>query len=110
MVIVVVCRINHIRHCPSDTAINRTNSAQTRTTVTRNIVTSMTSRNIAAGSKKVNKAQVAPNPKVEIKIARPVENNSEPKQHLVDIVPMTSDKPYGLDIETFLPVRVSFNF
>lgn len=101
----VAFRINNIRHSPSDPALNRPSTAQSRTTsIGRNFVNSspLSARNIST-SRKTNKAQVAPNPKTDTRIAqlRPTINNVEKEE----FVPMTADRPYGLDMETFLPVR-----
>ncbi|XP_017878583.1 katanin p80 WD40 repeat-containing subunit B1-like isoform X1 [Ceratina calcarata] len=89
-------QINSIRHSPSDPALNRSNSAQSRSTsLNRNFATSTSltaaSRNASTtttfAAKKTNKAQVPPNPKLEKE----------------EFVPISADKPYGLDVETFLP-------
>ncbi|XP_076765599.1 katanin p80 isoform X2 [Xylocopa sonorina] len=102
-------QINSIRHSPSDPALNRPNSAQSRSTsLNRNYATStsLSARNASTttttfASKKSNKAQVPPNPKLEIRATplRPNVENTEKE----DFVPISADKPYGLDVETFLP-------
>ncbi|XP_034176079.1 katanin p80 isoform X1 [Osmia lignaria lignaria] len=98
-------QINNIRHSPSDPALNRPNSAQSRSTsLNRNFPTS-TPRNATTATtfvtKKSNKAQVAPNPKVEIRTPqlRPSIETTEKEE----FVPINTDKPYGLDVEAFLP-------
>ncbi|XP_076242540.1 katanin p80 isoform X2 [Calliopsis andreniformis] len=101
-------QINSIRHSPSDPALNRPNSAQSRSTsLNRNFATStsLSARNASTTTttfaKKSNKAQVPPNPKVDVRASqlRPNVENTEKEE----FVPMSADKPYGLDVETFLP-------
>lgn len=101
-------QINSIRHSPSDPALNRPNSAQSRSTsLNRNFATStsLSARNASTtttfAAKKSNKAQVPPNPKVDVRPSqlRPNVENTEKEE----FVPMSADKPYGLDVETFLP-------
>ncbi|XP_053981414.1 katanin p80 WD40 repeat-containing subunit B1 isoform X2 [Hylaeus anthracinus] len=102
-------QINSIRHSPSDPALNRPNSAQSRSTsLNRNFATStsLSARNASTTTttfamKKSNKAQVPPNPKVDVRPPqlRPSVENTEKEE----FVPMSADKPYGLDFETFLP-------
>ncbi|XP_043471346.1 katanin p80 WD40 repeat-containing subunit B1 isoform X1 [Leptopilina heterotoma] len=95
-------QINNIRHSPSDPALNRPSTAQSRTSIGRNFVNSspLSARNIST-TRKTNKAQVAPNQKTDTRIAqlRPTINNVEKEE----FVPMTANRPYGLDMETFLP-------
>ncbi|XP_078046137.1 katanin p80 isoform X3 [Augochlora pura] len=101
-------QINSIRHSPSDPALNRPNSAQSRSTsLNRNFTTStsLSARNASTtttfATKKSNKAQVPPNPKVDVRASqlRPSVETTEKEE----FVPMSADKPYGLDVETFLP-------
>nr|XP_012148526.1 PREDICTED: katanin p80 WD40 repeat-containing subunit B1 isoform X4 [Megachile rotundata] len=98
-------QINNIRHSPSDPALNRPNSAQSRSTsLNRNFPTSA-SRNATTATtfatKKSNKAQVPPNPKVEIRTPqlRPNIETTEKEE----FIPINTDKPFGLDVEAFLP-------
>ncbi|XP_076647784.1 katanin p80 isoform X1 [Halictus rubicundus] len=102
-------QINSIRHSPSDPALNRPNSAQSRSTsLNRNYTTStsLSARNASTttttfATKKANKAQVPPNPKVDVRASqlRPgVETTGKE-----EFVPISTDKPYGLDVENFLP-------
>ncbi|XP_012274168.1 katanin p80 WD40 repeat-containing subunit B1 isoform X2 [Orussus abietinus] len=100
-------QINNIRHSPSDPALNRPNTAQSRSTaMSRNFVNSsmLSARNHGA-MKKVNKAQVQPNPKVEIRIpqVRPSVDDKEKD----DFVPINAERSYGLDVEDFLPSHVA---
>lgn len=93
----------NIRHSPSDPALNRPNTGQTRSnSMARNFINSgpLSARNLPA--KKNNRAQVPPNPKVEIRIPqlRPTVVESTEKD---DLVPMIPDKSIGLDVEDFLP-------
>ncbi|XP_076671456.1 katanin p80 isoform X4 [Andrena cerasifolii] len=77
------------------------------TSLNRNFATStsLSARNASTATtfaaKKSNKAQVPPNPKVDVRSAqiRPNVDNTEKEE----FVPMSADKPYGLDVETFLP-------
>ncbi|KZC06937.1 PREDICTED: katanin p80 WD40 repeat-containing subunit B1 [Dufourea novaeangliae] len=102
-------QINSIRHSPSDPALNRPNSAQSRSTsLNRNFTTSssLSARNASTtttsfATKKSIKAQVPPNPKVDVRASqlRPSVETTEKEE----FVPMSADKPYGLDVETFLP-------
>lgn len=101
-------QINSIRHSPSDPALNRPNSAQSRSTsLNRNFATStsLSARNASTTTtfvtKKSNKAQVSPNPKLEVRTSqiRPNVENTDKGE----FVPISADKPYGLDVETFLP-------
>lgn len=94
-------QINNIRHSPSDPALNRPNTAQSRSTsLHRNFSSStpLSARNIA---KKQNKAQIQPNIKVEIRVPQlrpPAEEKAKD-----EFVPMIADKPSGLDMDEFLP-------
>ncbi|XP_076671457.1 katanin p80 isoform X5 [Andrena cerasifolii] len=80
---------------------------QGSTSLNRNFATStsLSARNASTATtfaaKKSNKAQVPPNPKVDVRSAqiRPNVDNTEKEE----FVPMSADKPYGLDVETFLP-------
>ncbi|KAG7207471.1 hypothetical protein KM043_009105 [Ampulex compressa] len=98
-------QMNSIRHSPSDPALNRPNTAQSRSaSLNRNFATSnsLSARNAStAAAKKSNKAQVPPNPKIDIRVSqlRPTAENTEKEE----FVPMSADKPYGLDVDTFLP-------
>ncbi|OAD54327.1 Katanin p80 WD40-containing subunit B1 [Eufriesea mexicana] len=101
-------QINSIRHSPSDPALNRPNSAQSRSaSLNRNFATStsLSARNASTTTtfvtKKSNKAQVPPNPKLEVRASqlRPNVENTEKGE----FVPISADKPYGLDVESFLP-------
>lgn len=100
--IVPLNRINNIRHSPSDPALNRPNTAQSRSTsLHRNFASStpLSARNVV---KKQNKAQVPPNMKVDIRVPQlrpPAEEKVKD-----EFVPMIADKPSGLDMDEFLPV------
>ncbi|XP_074099975.1 katanin p80 isoform X1 [Cotesia typhae] len=92
----------NIRHSPSDPALNRPNTGQTRSnSIARNFINSgpLSARNLLA-VKKNNRAQVPPSPKVDIRTSQPrpietIEND--------EFVPIISDKPIGLEMEDFLP-------
>ncbi|KAK0159154.1 hypothetical protein PV328_010075 [Microctonus aethiopoides] len=94
----------NIKHSPSDPALNRPNTGQTRSNSmsARNFINSgpLSARNLAV-NKKNNRAQVPPNPKVEMRIPqlRPAVDPIDKD----DFVPMLSDKPIGLDVDDFLP-------
>ncbi|XP_024883809.1 katanin p80 WD40 repeat-containing subunit B1-like isoform X1 [Temnothorax curvispinosus] len=100
-------QINNIRHSPSDPALNRPNTAQSRSTsLNRNFVTStaLSARNASTTTstrKLLNKAQVPPNPKVDIRVSQIRTNVEDAEKE--ELVPMSADKPYGLDVENFLP-------
>lgn len=104
-------RINNIRHSPSDPALNRPNTAQSRSTsLNRNFATStaLSARNASTTSssstrKLPNKAQIPPNPKVDIRVSQIRTNVEDAEKE--ELVPMSADKPYGLDVENFLPVN-----
>lgn len=51
-----------------------------------------------------NKAQISPNPKIDIRVSQ-IRNNVE-ETDKEELVPMSADKPYGLDVENFLPVSL----
>lgn len=105
-------RINNIRHSPSDPALNRPNTAQSRSTsLNRNFATStvLSARNASTTTslstrKPPNKAQISPNPKIDIRVSQ-IRNNVE-ETDKEELVPMSADKPYGLDVENFLPVSL----
>ncbi|XP_066593798.1 katanin p80 WD40 repeat-containing subunit B1 isoform X2 [Prorops nasuta] len=95
-------KINNIRHSPSDPALNRPNTAQNRSLpLSRNFSSSqpLSARNCTA--KKTNKAQVPPNHKIDIRVPQLKATMDTPEKE--EFVPMSADKPYGLDVETFLP-------
>ncbi|KAL0126718.1 hypothetical protein PUN28_005228 [Cardiocondyla obscurior] len=102
-------QINNIRHSPSDPALNRPNTAQTRSTsLNRNFSTStaLSARNasttMSSSTRKLpNKAQISPNPKVDIRVSQIRTNVEDVEKE--ELVPMSTDKPYGLDVENFLP-------
>ncbi|XP_011330395.1 katanin p80 WD40 repeat-containing subunit B1 isoform X2 [Ooceraea biroi] len=104
-------QINNIRHSPSDPALNRPNTAQSRSTsLNRNFATStaLSARNASTTTssssstrKLPNKAQVPPNPKVDIRVPQ-IRSTVEDAER-EELVPMSADKPYGLDVENFLP-------
>ncbi|KMQ92602.1 katanin p80 wd40-containing subunit b1 [Lasius niger] len=102
-------QINNIRHSPSDPALNRPNTAQSRSTsLNRNFATStaLSARNASTTTslftrKPPNKAQIPPNPKVDVRVSQ-IRNNVEDTEK-EELVPMSADKPYGLDVENFLP-------
>lgn len=118
-----IYRIHSLKHSPSDPQLNRPNTAQSRA-YGRNFVASSTpplsARNnnhnghtngpASARRPPPNKAQVAPSPKTEIRVAQlkpsVVQQQVTPDKHHVEIISMTSDKPYGLDVDSFLPVRI----
>lgn len=112
---ITFCRINNIRHSPSDPALNRPNTAQSRSTsLNRNFTNSasLSARNTAttgtSTSKKNNKLQVHPTPKVDTvtQLRSPVDEIEKE-----ELVPISADKPFGLDVETFLPVSfITFIF
>ncbi|XP_015592392.1 katanin p80 WD40 repeat-containing subunit B1 isoform X2 [Cephus cinctus] len=94
----------NIRHSPSDPALNRPNTAQSRSTsLSRSFVNSspLSARN-APAAKRPNKAQVQPSPKVDIRVPQLRAPSMEDKEK-EEFVPMSADRPYGLDVETFLP-------
>lgn len=106
----VFFRINNIRHSPSDPALNRPNTAQSRSTsLNRNFATSTTlsvrNTTTTTSARKLNKAQVPPNPKIDVRVSQIRTNVEETEKE--DFVPMSADKPYGLEVENFLPVRFS---
>ncbi|XP_012235415.1 katanin p80 WD40 repeat-containing subunit B1-like isoform X2 [Linepithema humile] len=100
-------QINNIRHSPSDPALNRPNTAQSRSTsLNRNFATStstaLSARNASTTTRKsLNKAQVPPNPKVDVRVSQIRSNVEDTEKE--ELVPMSADKPYGLDVENFLP-------
>ncbi|XP_072762779.1 katanin p80 WD40 repeat-containing subunit B1 isoform X1 [Anoplolepis gracilipes] len=102
-------QINNIRHSPSDPALNRPNTAQSRSTsLNRNFTTStmLSARTVSTTTslstrKPPNKAQIPPNPKVDVRVSQ-IRNNVE-EMDKEELVPMSADKPYGLDVENFLP-------
>ncbi|XP_011869787.1 PREDICTED: katanin p80 WD40 repeat-containing subunit B1 isoform X1 [Vollenhovia emeryi] len=102
-------QINNIRHSPSDPVLNRPNTAQSRSTsLNRNFATStaLSARNASTTTssstrKLPNKAQIPPNPKVDIRVSQIRTNVEEVEKE--ELVPMSADKPYGLDVENFLP-------
>lgn len=49
-----------------------------------------------------NKAQIPPNPKIDARVPQ-IRNNVEDVER-EELVPMGADKPYGLEVENFLPV------
>lgn len=105
-------RINSIRHSPSDPALNRPNTAQSRSTsLNRNFTTStaLSARNLSttasSSTRKPNKAQIPPNPKLDVRVSQ-IRNSVEDTEK-EELVPMSADKPYGLDVENFLPVSSS---
>lgn len=98
-------RISSIRHSPSDPQLNRPNTGQSRATnMYRNFIgnTPLSARNVST-TKKPTKAQILANPKVESRVVpqlRPSVGDTEK----AEFVPMSADKPFGLDAENFLPV------
>lgn len=95
----------NIKHSPSDPALNRPNTAQSRSTsLNRNFATptALSARNASTTTRKLpNKAQISPNPKVDIRVAQIRTNVEDAEKE--ELVPMSADKPYGLDVENFLP-------
>ncbi|XP_053594219.1 katanin p80 WD40 repeat-containing subunit B1 isoform X2 [Microplitis demolitor] len=92
----------NIRHSPSDPALNRPNTGQTRSnSMARNFINSgpLSARNLSV-VKKNNRAQVTPNLKVEIRTPQPRPIETIEKDEFVPIIP---DKPIGLEVEDFLP-------
>jgi hypothetical protein len=53
-----------------------------------------------------NKAQIPPNPKLDVRGSQ-IKNNIEDMER-EELVPMSADKPYGLDVDNFLPVSDFF--
>ncbi|EGI69498.1 PREDICTED: katanin p80 WD40 repeat-containing subunit B1 isoform X1 [Acromyrmex echinatior] len=106
-------QINNIRHSPSDPALNRPNTAQSRSTsLNRNFATStvLSARNASTNTssstrKLLNKAQVPPNPKIDVlpQIPKSILSQIRKVTDKEELVPMSTDKPYGLDVENFLP-------
>lgn len=102
-------QINSIRHSPSDPALNRPNTTQSRSTsLNRNFAasTALSARNASAttsSTRKPNKAQIPPNPKVDIRVSQIRNNIEDTEKEEEELVPMSADKPYGLDVENFLP-------
>ncbi|XP_020283802.1 katanin p80 WD40 repeat-containing subunit B1 isoform X2 [Pseudomyrmex gracilis] len=98
-------QINSIRHSPSDPALNRPNTAQSRSTsLNRNFATStmLSARNVSTSTRKLpNKAQIPPNPKIDIRVSQIRGNVDDAERD--ELVPMSADKPYGLDVDNFLP-------
>ncbi|XP_034941846.1 katanin p80 WD40 repeat-containing subunit B1 isoform X2 [Chelonus insularis] len=95
----------NIKHSPSDPALNRPNTGQTRSnSMARNFINSgpLSARNLAP-AKKNNRAQIAPNPKVDIRVPQLKQEAVEKD----DFVPMIPDKPIGLDVDDFLPSTFS---
>lgn len=111
-------RTNNIKHSPSDPALNRPNTGHSRSiSLTRSIATSTTfAKNVSnqtSFTTKKNPNKVPANTKVEIRVPqlRPMINNNNTEND--ELVPMFADKPYGLEVETFLPVskvRKKFDF
>lgn len=64
-----------------------------------------TSTTTLSTKKTPNKAQISPNPKVDVRISQ-IRNNVE-ETDKDELVPMSADKPYGLDVENFLPVSLT---
>ncbi|XP_058803027.1 katanin p80 WD40 repeat-containing subunit B1 isoform X2 [Phymastichus coffea] len=113
-------KIHNLKHSPSDPQLNRPNTATNRSTG-RNFVSStppLSARNhhnnnngngsTSARRLPPNRAQVAPSPKTEIRVAQlkpsVVQQNHEKAD---DFISMNADKPYGLDVDSFLPKNYS---
>lgn len=124
-----IFRLSNIHHCPSEPALNRPNSSHTRSlSLSRNLAslnaetsssechiphpTTAPSYNKPSAPKTaVSKPAVPQSFPVEISISPDrVENCSlnliagKEEKEGDDFIPMTSDKPSGLDLEDFLPV------
>ncbi|XP_011501573.1 PREDICTED: katanin p80 WD40 repeat-containing subunit B1 [Ceratosolen solmsi marchali] len=108
-------KIHNLKHSPSDPQLNRPNTAQQTRSIGRNFVatTPLSARNhhnsngSTSTRKLPNKAQVAPNPKTEIRVAQLKPSVQETQEKHVEFISMTADKPYGLDVESFLPKNYS---
>jgi hypothetical protein len=106
-------RIHNLKHSPSDPQLNRPNTGQQSRSIGRNFVatTPLSARNhhnsngSTSARRPPNKAQVAPNPKVDIRVAQLRPSVQETHEKHVEFISMTANKPYGLDVESFLPVR-----
>lgn len=97
--------------------MNRPNTAQSRSTsLNRNFATSTVlsarnaSTNTSSTRKLLNKAQVPPNPKIDVLPQIPKSILSHIRKDKEELVPMSTDKPYGLDVENFLPVNNPFTY
>ncbi|XP_067007585.1 katanin p80 WD40 repeat-containing subunit B1 isoform X2 [Anabrus simplex] len=117
-------KLNSIRHSPSEPALNRPNSSHTRShSLSRNLpaLTKTEPPTPTVLSKPLDKpVAVRSNP--QPKIPPPVEvcivpNREEPviiprveEKEVSDFVPMSSDKPAGLDMDDFLPKSYSRTF
>ena len=121
-------RIHSLKHSPSDPQLNRPNTAQSRS-LGRNFVAPtppLSARNhhntngSSSARRPPNKAQVAPSPKTEIRVAQLKPSMQQQQQHHhhhqqevedkhVELISMTADKPYGLDVDSFLPVRYRYS-
>lgn len=95
--------------------LNRPNTAQSRSTsLNRNFATStaLSARNASTTTssstqrKLPNKAQIPPNPKVDMRVSQIRTNVEDAEKE--ELIPMSADKPYGLDVENFLPVSNPF--
>lgn len=102
-------RINNLRHSPSDPQLNR---PTTGNNVRSRNFTPLSARNQQNNNnngnngpaRRPNKAQIAPSPKTEIRVAQlkpSVQQTVERGEELITI----GEKPYGLDVDSFLPVR-----
>lgn len=108
-------KIQNLKHSPSDPQLNRPNTAQQSRSIGRNFVatTPLSARNhhnsngSSSGRRPLNKAQVAPNPKTEIHVAQLKPSMQELQEKHVEFISMTADKPYGLDVDSFLPKNYS---
>jgi len=128
-VLQLIFRLSNIHHSPSEPALNRPNSSHTRSlSLSRNLASSNTETSSSechiphpttapscnkpsAPKTAVSKPAVPPSFPVEISISPVrVENCSlnliggKEEKEGEDYIPMTSDKPSGLDLEDFLPV------
>ncbi|XP_014217940.1 katanin p80 WD40 repeat-containing subunit B1-like [Copidosoma floridanum] len=106
-------KIHNLKHSPSDPQLNRPNTARS---IGRNFVAStpLSARNHhnsnngpALARRPPNKAQVAPNPKTEIRVAQLKPSVQETQEKEIELISMTADKPYGLDVDSFLPKNYS---
>ncbi|KAJ8683410.1 hypothetical protein QAD02_019202, partial [Eretmocerus hayati] len=111
-------KIQNLKHSPSDPQLNRPNTARS---IGRNHLAStptlsarnhhnMNNNGSSSVRRPPNRAQVAPSPKTEIRVAQLKPSVQEPrndKPDLDEFISMTADKPYGLDVDSFLPKNYS---
>uniref|UniRef100_A0ABD2WVF6 Katanin p80 WD40 repeat-containing subunit B1 n=1 Tax=Trichogramma kaykai TaxID=54128 RepID=A0ABD2WVF6_9HYME len=103
---------SNLKHSPSEPQLNRPHTARFQST-TRNLGSSgpLSARNNGTGPTQrrppPNRAQIAPSPKTEIRVAQLKPSVQSKQQDMEEFVSMTADKPYGLDVDSFLPKNYS---